>query len=53
MERNKDFAPDVKSGYHELMIPTSDSTRNLYFLNLLMQNSKHVLTPGPTGTGKS
>jgi dynein heavy chain len=53
MERNKDFQIDQKLGYHELMIPTSDSTRNLYFLNLLMHNSKHVLTPGPTGTGKS
>ncbi len=35
------------------MIPTNDSSRNLYLLKLLLSNSRHVLNPGPTGTGKS
>lgn len=35
------------------MIPTSDSTRNTYLLNLLLANNKHVMNPGPTGTGKT
>jgi len=35
------------------MIPTSDSTRNLYLLKMLIENNIHILTPGPTGTGKS
>lgn len=35
------------------MIPTADSTRNIYLLKLLLTNNKHVLNPGPTGTGKT
>lgn len=35
------------------MIPTNDSSRNLYMLKLLLSNSRHILNPGPTGTGKS
>lgn len=44
---------DVKLQYHEIMIPTGDSARNLYFLKLLITNEKHVMNVGPTGTGKS
>ena len=35
------------------MIPTKDSTRNIYLKKLLLLNRMHVLCPGPTGTGKS
>ena len=35
------------------MIPTADSTRNIYLLKLLLENNKHVMNPGPTGTGKT
>ena len=52
-ERNKKFSPDPTLGYHEMMIPTADSTRNLFFLKLFMTNSRHTITPGPTGTGKT
>jgi dynein heavy chain len=52
-ERNAKFAVDGKLGYHEAMIPTPDSTRNIFLLKLLMTNSKHVMCPGPTGTGKT
>jgi len=52
-ERNKNFSCEPKLEYHELMIPTSDSTRNIYLLKIFMANSIHVLNPGPTGTGKS
>jgi dynein heavy chain len=44
---------DPKAQYHEIMIPTGDSARNIYFLKLLITNEKHVLNVGPTGTGKS
>jgi dynein heavy chain len=44
---------DLKAQYHEIMIPTSDSARNIYFMKLLITNEKHVLNVGPTGTGKS
>ncbi|KAL4427402.1 hypothetical protein ABPG74_009674 [Tetrahymena malaccensis] len=52
-ERNKEFQIDQKAQYHEIMIPTQDSTRNSYVIKLLLSNSYHILTPGPTGTGKS
>ena len=35
------------------MIPTADSARNIYMLKLLITNNKHVMNPGPTGTGKT
>jgi len=35
------------------MVPTPDSTRNIFLMKLLMKNNFHVLTVGPTGTGKS
>ena len=35
------------------MIPTADSTRNMYLLKLLLSNNKNVLNPGLTGTGKT
>lgn len=50
---NKNFVIDQKLQYHEIMIPTSDSARNLYLLKLLITNDKNVLNVGPTGTGKS
>lgn len=52
-ERNSEFKVDSKLGYHEVMIPTADSTRNIYLIKLLISNNYHVLTPGPTGTGKT
>ena len=52
-ETNKNFMIDHKLQYHELMIPTSDSARNLYLMKLLVSNDKNILNVGPTGTGKS
>lgn len=51
--RNKDFQIDNRLLFHEVMIPTTDSTRIIYLLKLLISNNFHVLTPGLTGTGKS
>ena len=39
--------------YHDLLIPTSDSIRNNYFLHLCVRNKIHLLVCGPTGTGKT
>jgi len=44
---------DSKLAYHEIVIPTNDSTRNIFMMKLLLSNNFHVLCPGPTGTGKS
>ena len=35
------------------MVPTDDSIRMKYLMKKLLVNGKHVLTPGPTGTGKT
>lgn len=51
-ENYKDFAID-KLVYNEIMIPTNDSTRNIFLMKLLLTNNFHVCFPGPTGTGKS
>lgn len=47
------FEIDSKLAYHEIAIPTADSTRNLYLIKLLLTHNYHVLSLGPTGTGKS
>ena len=47
------FEIDQKLSYHEIAIPTKDSIRNLYLTKLLLTKNYHVLTLGPTGTGKS
>ncbi|KAL4429885.1 hypothetical protein ABPG74_022908 [Tetrahymena malaccensis] len=52
-ENFKDFAISDKLGYHEIMIPTADSTRNMYFTKIHLTIGQHVMSPGPTGTGKS
>lgn len=47
------FEVNNKLQYHEIMIPTNDSTRNIYLKKLLLSQNYHVMCPGPTGTGKS
>lgn len=49
----KGFSVDPSLAYNEIMIPTSDSSRNLYLSKLLITNNKNMLISGPTGTGKT
>jgi dynein heavy chain len=45
---------DNKLSFAEIVVPTMDSVRNTYFLDLLVkQNANHVLMVGQTGTGKT
>ena len=39
--------------FNELIIPTKDTLRIYYFLDLFANKNKHVLFCGPTGTGKT
>eukprot|EP00928_Gymnodinium_smaydae_P009061 TRINITY_DN13347_c0_g3_i1.p1 TRINITY_DN13347_c0_g3~~TRINITY_DN13347_c0_g3_i1.p1 ORF type:complete len:4331 (+),score=1052.12 TRINITY_DN13347_c0_g3_i1:55-13047(+) len=39
--------------YEEIVVPSIDSVRLVYIYQLLVLNDRHVLCPGPTGTGKS
>jgi dynein heavy chain len=48
-----DYVVDNKLSYAEIVVPTFDSIRMQYITRLLLMNKKHVLCPGPTGTGKT
>ena len=52
-----DIAPiyncDSKLPFNEIVVPTPDSIRMKYMMRMLILNKKHILTPGPTGTGKT
>ena len=39
--------------HDQIIVPTTDGVRNTYLLDLLIRGGKHVLTCGPTGTGKT
>jgi dynein heavy chain len=44
---------DPKLSYSDIVIQTNDYLRMLYMMKILLTNGKHVMCPGPTGTGKS
>jgi len=44
---------DSRQSYDQIVVPTFDSIRMQYVTKLLLMNKKHVLCPGPTGTGKT
>jgi dynein heavy chain len=48
-----EYHVDAKLPYSEIVVPTFDSIRMQYITRLLLMNKKHVLCPGPTGTGKT
>lgn len=47
------YSVDNKLNYSEIVVPTFDSIRMKYIKRILVMNKKHVLSPGPTGTGKT
>lgn len=47
------YQVDNKLGFGEIVVPTFDSIRMKYLKRILVMNKKHVLSPGPTGTGKT
>lgn len=49
----REYVVDIKMSYNEIVVPTLDSIRMKYLTALLLTAGKHVLAPGPTGTGKS
>ena len=44
---------DQRAEYTDIIIPTIDSVRYCYILKQLLAQRKHVITTGPTGTGKT
>lgn len=53
MDTIKEFQVDTRLNYSEIVVPTVDSIRMKFLARQLLLNDKHVLVPGPTGTGKS
>ena len=49
----REYEVDIKASFNEIVVPTNDSIRMKFICRLLLCNKKHVLCPGPTGTGKS
>jgi dynein heavy chain len=45
--------PSQSTPYNELIIPTTDTVRNSFFINLMIKNNRHILLTGPTGTAKT
>ena len=44
---------DDRLSFNEIIVPTQDSVRYTYLLDLLVKQAKHVLYTGNTGTGKT
>jgi dynein axonemal heavy chain len=53
MDTQPAFEFDPVTPFSEIIVPTNDSVRYTYFLDLLVKNKKHVLVTGNTGTGKT
>jgi Dynein, heavy chain len=47
------YVPSKTANFHEIIVPTKDTVRIYYFLELFASSSKHILFCGPTGTGKT
>jgi dynein heavy chain len=48
-----EYYVDSKQLYSDIVVPTFDSIRMQHLTKLLILNKKHILCPGPTGTGKT
>jgi dynein heavy chain, axonemal len=47
------YTVNTKVSFNEIVVPTQDSIRMKYIAKMLIMAGKHVLMPGPIGTGKS
>ncbi|KNC54636.1 dynein heavy chain 2 [Thecamonas trahens ATCC 50062] len=47
------YAIKRRTAFADIIVPTIDSVRYTYMLDVLLQAGSHVLCVGPTGTGKS
>jgi len=47
------YEVDSKANFSDIIVPTRDSVRNTFLMDLLMPNEKHILMVGATGTGKT
>ncbi|CAD7932621.1 unnamed protein product [Amoebophrya sp. A25] len=47
------FQIPPRAEYDKIVVPTTDSIRMMFTASRLLENDRHVLVPGNTGTGKS
>ena len=52
-ESIKNFEINQNALYNDIMVPTNDSTRNLFLMKNMLLNDYNVMCTGPTGVGKS
>jgi dynein heavy chain len=48
-----EYVVNTAKSFETILVPTLDSIRCKALTKLLITNSKHIICPGPTGTGKS
>ncbi|PRP75973.1 hypothetical protein PROFUN_01689 [Planoprotostelium fungivorum] len=53
METIPEFSIPAGTPFSEIIVPTIDSIRSTFLLDLLVKNGQHVMCVGPTGTGKT
>lgn len=53
MEDTDEYILDPAMQYSDIIVPTIDTIRASYLIELLLTNNKQVLCVGPTGTGKT
>ena len=51
--KGRDVAPDKNINVQNIIVPTMDTARSAYLLDLCINNARPLLFVGPTGTGKS
>lgn len=47
------YTVDPTASFSEIVVPTSDSIRSTFLMNLTLLQGVHLLVVGPTGTGKT
>lgn len=53
LDTQTEFKLDPEVPFNNIVVPTTDTIRYNFLLDTLMNNHKHVLCVGPTGTGKT
>ena len=53
MEDIPEYVINSEMQYADIIVPTMDTVRASYIIELLLTNNKQVLCVGPTGTGKT
>eukprot|EP00736_Rhodelphis_marinus_P009962 Rmarinus@m.13206 len=53
MKTTDEYSIPDSAHFHEITVPTIDSVRTSYLLDILIRHHCHTLLVGPTGTGKT